>query len=201
MTDHLGTNPITAIEVVIATVGIALTLLVLVRIGGQRSLATMSAADVACVVALGAIVGRTALPAVPTLATGMIALAVLLGLRHLLSALEQRPRWRRLLARRPVVIMRNGRVCAEGLRRSRVSVDDLRQRLRLAGVTDRDRVRLAVLERTGQISVLQGGEPEAWLLADLDDVRETTTIGHGCGGRDPAYDSGLMRWTRSVHGA
>lgn len=172
MTGHLGTDPVTALEVLIATIGIALTLLVLVRIGGQRSLATISAADVACVVALGAVVGRTALPAVPTLATGMIALTVLLGLRHLLSALQQRPRWHRLLARRPVVIMRNGRVRTQALRRSRISVDDLRQRLRLAGVTDRDRVRLAVLERTGQISVLQGAEPEVWLTADLDDAVE-----------------------------
>jgi uncharacterized membrane protein YcaP (DUF421 family) len=153
---------------VIATVGIVLTLLVLVRIGGQRSLTTMSAADVACVIALGAVVGRTTLLAVPTLATGMIALVILFGLRHVLSALEQRPRWRRVLARRPVVVIRDGETCSDGLHRARVSDDDLRQRLRLAGVTSLGQVRLAVLERTGQISVLRGDEPEAWLLTDIE---------------------------------
>lgn len=168
MTDQLGTDPATGLQVVIATVGIALTLLVLVRLGGQRNLATMSAVDVACVTALGAVVGRTALLAVPTLLTGMIALVSLFGMRHLLATMEQRPRWRRLLTRRPVVVMRDGLHCAEALRRTGFSDDDLRQRLRLAGVSDRSQVRLAVLERTGEISVLRGDEAEPWLLADLD---------------------------------
>ncbi|HEX2130560.1 MAG TPA: YetF domain-containing protein [Actinophytocola sp.] len=168
MIDRLGTDPATGIAVVIATIGIVATLLVLVRIGGQRGLTTMSAADVACVGALGAVVGRTTLLAVPTLATGVIALVVLFGVRHLLSALDQRPRWRRLFARRPVVLVRDGVLYSESLRRARISEDDLRLRLRLAGITDRRQVGLAILERTGQISVLRGEQPEPWLLADLE---------------------------------
>jgi uncharacterized membrane protein YcaP (DUF421 family) len=165
MTELLGTDLATAVQVVIATVGIVLVMVVLVRLGGQRSLAAMSATDVACVAAFGAVVGRTSLLAVPTLAAGMIALTVLVGLRHLLSALE---RGRRLLGRGPVVVVRDGRVLPEALRRARLSDDDLRQALRLAGVARRTEVRLVVLERDGRISVVRGGEPENWLLADLD---------------------------------
>lgn len=163
----LGTDAITAVEVVVATVGIVLTLVVLVRIGGQRSLATMSAVDIACVVAVGAVAGRTTLLAVPSLATGVIALVVLFLLRHVLSRWEQRPTGRRLLARRPVVLVRDGRLQHEAMRAARISDDDLRQRLRLAGASGGGQVALAVLERTGQISVLISGPVDEWLLADL----------------------------------
>ncbi|MFC4949104.1 YetF domain-containing protein [Pseudonocardia sp. GCM10023141] len=55
------------------------------------------------------------------------------------------------------------------MRRAGVTDDDLRQRLRLAGITARTQVRLAVLERTGEISVLAAaaGECEPWMHEDL----------------------------------
>lgn len=165
----LGTDAITAAEVVVATVGIVLTLVVLVRISGQRSLATMSAVDIACIVAVGAVAGRTTLLAVPSLTTGVIALVVLFLLRHILSGLEQRAVGNRLLARRPVVLIRDGQLLPDALRRSRISDDNLRQRLRLAGVADREDVRLAVLERTGQISVVRSEHVETWMLADIEE--------------------------------
>lgn len=98
----------------------------------------------ACVIALGAVVGRTTLLAVPTLATGVIALVVLFVLRVLLSRL-QHSRLHVLLAPRPVVLIADGRICADAMRRAGVSDDDLRQRLRLAGITARSQVGLAVL--------------------------------------------------------
>ncbi|HTK62127.1 MAG TPA: YetF domain-containing protein [Pseudonocardia sp.] len=167
--DQLGTNLPTAVQVVVATIGIYLALVLLVRIGGQRGLVAMSGADVACVIALGAVVGRTSLLANPTLATGVIALSVLFGMQRLLTILERGPRVGRLLARRSVVLMRDGLLCEDGMRRARVSDDDLRQRLRLAGISRREQVGLVVLERTGQISVLRAGvELEPWLADDLE---------------------------------
>jgi uncharacterized membrane protein YcaP (DUF421 family) len=165
----LGTDAITAAEVVVATVGVVLTLVVLVRISGQRSLATMSAVDIACVVAVGAVAGRTTLLAVPSLATGVIALVVLFLLRHVLSGLEQRAVGNRLLARKPVVLIRDGQLLPDAMRRSWISDDDLRQRLRLAGVADREDVRLAILERTGQVSIVRSEHVETWMLADIEE--------------------------------
>ncbi|OLT05718.1 hypothetical protein BJF90_01635 [Pseudonocardia sp. CNS-004] len=168
--DQLGTDPATAANVAVATVGIVVALLVLVRIGGQRGLAAMSGTDVVCMIALGAIVGRTALLEVPSLATGLIALCVLVVLQRLLGALGKRPRWQRLLMRRPVVLVRDGRLREDAMRRARVSEDDLRERLRLGGIARRDQVRLAVLERTGQISVLKSEvEIDPWLVDDLEE--------------------------------
>ncbi len=171
MTRLLGIDPPTALAVVIATVCICVTLLVLVRVSGARTLATMSGVDVACVIALGAIVGRTALLEVPTLAAGVIALVVLFGLQRVLTRLERRPRWGRVLSRPPLVLMSRGEIHDDALRRARLGPDDLRQRLRMSGATHRDQVRLVVLERTGEISILRGADPEDWLTVDLEDPR------------------------------
>nr|WP_226382320.1 YetF domain-containing protein [Pseudonocardia oceani] len=70
---------------------------------------------------------------------------------------------------RPVVLMVDGRVIEAVMRRAGVTDDDLRQRLRLAGITARTQVRLAVLECTGQMSVMAAaaGECEPWMHEDL----------------------------------
>ena len=168
MFDELTTTPSTAFQVVVATVAIYLVFLALVRLAGQRTLTTLSVPDLACVMALGAIVGRTALLAVPTLATGVIALVTLLLMQRLLSLLGRRSGVGQWLQPAPLVLVSRGRLLRDNLRRARVSDDELRQHLRLAGVAALAEVDHVVLERTGQISVLCSGRPvDPWLVADL----------------------------------
>jgi uncharacterized membrane protein YcaP (DUF421 family) len=156
-------------RVVVTTVGMYVALVLLVRVVGQRSLATMSGFDVGCVVALGAVVGRTALLQTPTLAVGVVALLSLFGMQAALGQLRTRRRFDRWVNRAPVLLVRDGRVLEDDLRRSHVSEDELRQRLRLAGVRRLDDVLCVVLERNGAMSVLRhGDEVDPWLLADVD---------------------------------
>lgn len=178
VTAQLGSDPPTLIAVALATVGICLTLLLLLRFSGARSLAITSGADVACMIALGAIVGRTTLLATPTLSNGVLALVLLFGFQRLLAGLGRRPRWNRLLSRPATVLIAHGQIDDDAVRSSRLSHDDLRQRLRLAGVTNRNEVRLAVLERTGEISVLRGRDPEDWLTTDIARGCQAAADGH-----------------------
>lgn len=165
---ELGVDLPTAGLVVVATLGIYLALLVCVRVSGQRSLSAMSATDVACVIALGAVVGRTTLLATPTLATGVIALVMLFAVQRCLALLRRNRLLSRVIAREPVLLVRDGRMCPDGLRRARMSDDDLRQRLRVAGVARLTDVDCVVLERNGVVSVLRTGpEPDAWVMADV----------------------------------
>jgi uncharacterized membrane protein YcaP (DUF421 family) len=166
--DLLGASPAVLAQVVLATVGSYFALLLLVRLAGQRSLLALSGTDIACVIALGAGVGRTALLAQPSLLSGVVALTVLFALGWGMSRVVRRARFGRALNPGPVVLIRDGLVDDAALRRTRLSGDDLRQTLRGAGVAHRDQVRLAVLERGGGISVLRvGQEPEPWLVEDL----------------------------------
>lgn len=153
---------------VISTVGIYLALVVLVRLIGQRSLSSMSSFDFGCVVALGAVLGRTVLLRDPTLLIGVVALTTFFVIQGMLGLLRRHRRFDRLINRSPVLLMDGAEPQRDAMRRSHVSEDELRQRLRLAGIRHRDEVQCVVLERNGSVSVLRRGNAvDPWLLADV----------------------------------
>ena len=165
-------------RVVLTTGTIYLALVLLVRLVGQRSLATMSSFDVGCVVALGAVIGRTVLLETPSLVIGLVALVCLFGMQGALSLLRQNRRFDRWVNRAPVLLMSGDRLLDRNMRRAHVAEDELRQRLRLAGVRRLDEVRCVVLERNGAVSVIRHGEEvDPWLLADVDPVPAATDGG------------------------
>ena len=153
--DQLTIGAAGALAVMIATVAIYLVLVGLLRLLGQRALAAMSLGDLACLLAVGAVVGRTALLAVPSLAGGIVALVTLFAMQRLVRLLRRGRRARALLDRPPVLLVLDGRRDAAALRRTGVTADDLRQRLRLAGISRWDQVGRVVLERTGELSVVR----------------------------------------------
>ena len=166
MFDELTTAPSTALQVVIATVVVYLAFVLLLRLLGQRTVATLSIVDLASVMAVGALVGRTALLAVPSLATGLVGLVTLLVTHRAVTGLQRRAPFSRWLRSEPVVLAWHGELLPDAMRRARVSDDDMRQELRLAGVSTVEQVSCVVLERNGQISVLRD-PPAPELLADL----------------------------------
>ena len=166
MFDELTSTPSTSFQVVVATAVIYLAFVLLLRLLGQRTVATLSIVDLACVMAVGALVGRTALLAVPSLATGLVGLVTLLVTHRGAATLQRRTPFGRWLGREPVVLAWHGELLPDAMRRARVSDDEMRQQLRLAGVTAVDQVSCVVLERNGQISVLRD-PPAPELVADL----------------------------------
>lgn len=171
MADQLGITGIEALAVVFSTVAIYLVLLILVRLLGQRRLANLSSFDFGAVVAVGAVLGRTALLERPTLAGGVLVLVTLFVLQLVVGRLRLSPRVDQLINRPPVLLMAGSRLMTENLRRTNIVEDELRQVLRLAGIRQLSEVASVILERNGRISVTrrstEGIDP--WLLADVTD--------------------------------
>lgn len=159
----------TAVTVVMSTVGIYLVFIALVRVTGPRSLTGTSTFDVACVVAFGAVIGRTPLLAKPTLLIGALALATFFVLQGTLGWLRRFSFLDRLVnGAGPIVLVRDGVMQAERLP-AHVTEDDLRQALRHAGLRSLDDAAYVVLERNGTHSVIAAGQSlDPWLVADLD---------------------------------
>lgn len=153
--DQLTIDAPGALKVVIATVVMYVIFVALVRLLGQRNLAAVSIYDVACVLALGAVIGRTALLSVPTLGSGVVALVALFVVQGVVRVLRRARRIRVLLDRPPVLLVIDGLCDAAAMRRAGVTDDDLRQRVRLAGISRWEQVGRVVLERNGEISVIR----------------------------------------------
>lgn len=165
LSDLLWLTPTEALAVVIATTGMYLAMMLLVRVIGQRMLGAMSNYDLVAIIAFGAILGRAALGDVAVLGGGLVAMGTLIALQSIAGALIVRPLGSRAITMSPIVLMADGRVLPDQLRRAHVAVSELHSTLRLAGIHRYDDVAVALLESTGAISVLRRGTPvEAALL-------------------------------------
>ena len=86
---------------------------------------------------------------------GVIPILTLLALTLLASMLSLRSvRFRALLCGRPSILVENGVLCQRELARNRMTVDELTEELRMRGICDITTVRYAILETSGQLSVL-----------------------------------------------
>lgn len=85
---------------------------------------------------------------------GIVPIATVLGVELMLSALSVASvGFRRLLCGKPVILIENGHLLQNNLRRTRITVDELTGHLRLKEVLDLTTVQYAILETNGELSV------------------------------------------------
>ena len=156
----------TFLTTVVVTVAMYAVFLLLSRVTGSRGLSNYAPFDFAAFVAVGAIIGRTALLQVPTLGVGVTALCTLFVVRGTLGLVAMTSAGDRFLNGSPVLLAVEGQLRRRELRKAHVHENDVRQALRRAGVHRLGDVKYLVLERNGMISVVRG-EVEPWLLDDM----------------------------------
>lgn len=89
------------------------------------------------------------------LVSGLIPIVVLLSLASILSVLCTRSiRFRTLLCGKPTIVVENGQVLEPELKKTRLTLDELMEELRMQGYTDFRAIKFALLETNGQLSVL-----------------------------------------------
>ena len=89
------------------------------------------------------------------LVNGMFPIVTLLCLSMLLSFFSLKSiRFRKLICGCPAVIIRDGKILQHNMARNRITVDELLEELRSQGYSDLSAVKYAILETSGQVSVL-----------------------------------------------
>ena len=85
---------------------------------------------------------------------GLVPMGIVFVCERLISTLCLKSiRARRLLCGKPVVLIENGRLLEENLRKTRVNLDELSGHLREQGVLQIETVQFAILETNGSITV------------------------------------------------
>ncbi|AXH95258.1 DUF421 domain-containing protein [Ornithinimicrobium avium] len=160
---YLGITRGGAVAVVISTVVLYFAFGGLLRLWGQRLYSSPRSVDLAVATVLGAIVGRSTIGHIPTLAGGLIALGTLAALELFFRFLRRLPipklRRPQTPSARGVVLAVGGKVRADTMRTYGLTMPVLWSALRQAGVSHPSQVALAVLEPRGRISVLRTGQP------------------------------------------
>ena len=86
--------------------------------------------------------------------SGVVPIVTILGVELLLSAVSLRSiRLRKILCGKPVILIENGRILRENLKKTRVTLDELSGHLREKDVLDPRTVQYAILETNGNLSV------------------------------------------------
>ena len=89
------------------------------------------------------------------LLSGIIPIVVLLCLDLILSvAAMSSIKFRALICGRPSIVIEKGKLVQEALRKNRFTIDELMEELRCKGYTDLSAVEYAILETSGQLSIL-----------------------------------------------
>lgn len=155
-------------SLVLTTVALA-WVVVAVRILGLRTFSKMTAFDFVATVATGSLLAAAATASSWTsfFQTGL-AIAVLLALQAgLAQARVKSDRLRDIMGNTPVILMENGEFCENALQQTRVAREDVLAKIRESNTLQLGDVRVVVLENTGDISVLHGGEVDQRILTGV----------------------------------
>ena len=146
-----------------------------IRVVGLRSLSKMTSFDFVMTVALGSLVAGASqaddwIKFVQPL-SAMVGLFIIQWLAARLR--KSSDTIERIMQNEPVVLMRDGVINHDALKQTRVAESDLFAKLREANVLRLQDVRAAILETTGDVSVLHGSELDKELLSGVgsDDER------------------------------
>ncbi len=142
-------------------------LLLIIRMNGLRSFSKMSAHDFAVTVAIGSILATACIAKEPSILQALFGIGSLLLVQTLYSV-WRRKRTQSFLENDPIMLMRDGEILDNNLAKAKITLNDLRGKLREANVLQLSEVRAVVLEATGDVSVLHGDvNVEDFLLEDV----------------------------------
>ena len=165
-----GNQPAAMIWTVLARfLLVGLGALTVVRLMGNRSVGQLSPFDFVIMVGVGDLIISGAMDQKPTVFYCLTVLFVLLALQQLMGYLSLKSLFfRRWLEGAPVLLIQDGQLLKDNMRKTHFNYDDLRQELHKQGLdmTDLKNIRLARLESCGTFSVIL--EPQAAPLAKCD---------------------------------
>jgi uncharacterized membrane protein YcaP (DUF421 family) len=161
-------------RVVLLALGTYVLIITALRVAGAQALAKMSAYDLVITIALGSVVATIPLSSGVTLADGIAVVVTYLVLQALMrTSLKKWPAGRRVAKNSPALVLWDGRLLAEPMRRVNVTEGEVRAAVRKAGIASFAQLQAVVLENDGEWSVVR--RTEGHELTALRDVNPATS--------------------------
>ena len=139
---------------------IYIVMLVLFRIVGTRTLSQATTFDLVLLLFISEAIQPALIDNDNSLTNSILLVVTLLGMNVIMSVIKQRsPRFEQLIDGTPTVLVEDGRMHASRMKTERVDETDILEAARCAhGIERMDQIKYAVLEKNGQISVVQAGQ-------------------------------------------
>ncbi|SHG48572.1 Uncharacterized membrane protein YcaP, DUF421 family [Thermosyntropha lipolytica DSM 11003] len=142
--------------------------LIMIRLLGKRALGELGPFDFVVMTGVGHTVVSVALDKSIPFYEGVVILFTLALLEYMVGyAALKNQKLSHIITGKPVILIDNGRIIKENLRREKFNIDDLMQELRKQGIKNIDEVEKGILEPCGGFSVLLKDEDEPVSRRDL----------------------------------
>ena len=142
-------------EIVLRASVVYFVLLALLRLSGKRTVGQFTPFDLLVLVLLGDAVQGSMIAGDESLQGGLILVVTLLGWNRLVGFVTARSEpVARVVEGKAEILARNGTVFDDALKSADLTLDDLEEAMRDHSVAAVNKIRLAVLERDGTITVL-----------------------------------------------
>jgi uncharacterized membrane protein YcaP (DUF421 family) len=153
--EHLWWPDIPVWEKIVRSAVIYLFILLAFRFTGKRQVGQLTPFDLVLLLIISNVVQNAIIGNDNSLGGGILGAVTILVLNYLMVAVTYRFKpFRRLMAGEPTLLVHNGRVLHDKMAQEKITMEDLDAALRKSGLASVDKVRYAVLEENGQISVV-----------------------------------------------
>ncbi|WP_017471450.1 DUF421 domain-containing protein [Amphibacillus jilinensis] len=169
------------IKEILLTLGRIATILPLLLITtifmGKRAIGELPIFDLLIIVILGAVVGADiADPDINHFPTAIAIIAIGIIQKVVAKWKISNRKIGRLITFEPTVVIQNGKLIKDNLKKIRYSIDNILQMLREKNVFDINEVETALIEANGALSVLKKPQKNTVTLEDMKMVKTTSSI-------------------------
>jgi uncharacterized membrane protein YcaP (DUF421 family) len=135
--------------------------LVGLRLAHRRTLSQWTAIDFAAAVAMGAIIGQTAIAEGQSVAVGAAALITILAMHYVVAVARFHPLIAALVDHRVRVLVDHGRIRRDQLRRCGLTEGEVLAQLRQHGVASIQELRYVLYETKGELTIVREADGTA----------------------------------------
>lgn len=144
------------LEVILRVIIVFLFITVVLRIIGRRGQKTITPVKQVIIISLGTTIGDAMLyPQVPLFYTLTILLVLLTCMFFITKLKFHNNKIEKFVSAGPLIIVKNGSICEENIKKEKLTNSEIYAMLRCSGVRYIEKVDMAILETTGDISVFK----------------------------------------------
>jgi uncharacterized membrane protein YcaP (DUF421 family) len=143
------------LEVICRTIVMFIVILITLRASGKRGIKQLSVFELVLIIGLGSAAGDPMFYEDVGILPAFTVFGVVITMYILVTRLTEKAKWaEKLLEGKPSYVIRDGQLLYKEFKKSHLTRDELFSELRLVNVEHLGQVKLAVLETSGEISML-----------------------------------------------
>ena len=145
-------------DIALRAIALYVFVVFIMRIIGRREISTLTPFDLVLLIVLGDAIQQGLTQDDYSVTGAIVAVSALAVMQVTTSYISYRVKpFRKVLKGEPIILIEDGKLLSQNMRRERVTADDVAEEMRTQQIATFDQVQRAILESNGTISFIQKG--------------------------------------------